>query len=89
MYSQVCLVAFSKNYSFIIYNIIFFILLHMLIIHAFSANIVSVKIVILYGTIDKEVYMKCLEAMANTKKNFCMILNECIYGLKQAMRQYW
>ena len=33
--------------------------------------------------------MECPQGMADVKKDDCVILNKCIYGLVQAARQYY
>ena len=54
----------------------------------YSSKIVGIKTAFLYGDLEEEIYMECPKGMSDVKKDDCIILNKCIYGLVQAVCQY-
>ena len=72
-YSQVLGVNFSENYSPIVNNVTFCILLLMVLHFGYLAKIVDVKTAFLYGDLEEEIYMECPQGMAGTKKDDCII----------------
>ena len=88
-YSQVPHANFSKSYSPVVNNITFCILLLMVLHFGYSAKIVDVETTFLYGDLEVEMYMDCLQGMPDMQKDDCIILNKCIYGLVQVKRQYY
>ena len=88
-YSQVPGVVFSENYSPVINDITFHILLLIVLHFGYLAKIVDVKTAFLYGDLEEEIYMECPQGMKGVKKDDCIILKKCIYGLIQAARQYY
>ena len=88
-YSQVLGIDFSENYSPVVNNITFCILLLMVLHFGYSAKIVDIKTAFLFGDLKEEIYMECPQGMANVKKDDCIILNKCIYGLVEAAHQYY
>ena len=83
-YSQLPGVNFSKNYSPVVINIIFCILLLTVLHFSYSAKIVNVEITFSYGDLKEEIYMEC-----PIGKDDCIILNKCIYGFAKEERQYY
>ena len=57
-YSQVLSVDFSKNYSLVVNDIIFHILLLMVIHFVYSAKIVDAKTIFLYQDFEEEINME-------------------------------
>ena len=55
----------------------------------YSAKIVDVETAFLYGDLEEEIYMECIQGMSNITKDDCIILNKYIYGLVQAACQYY
>ena len=55
----------------------------------YLAKIVDIETTFLYGDLKEEIYMECPQGMSNVKKDDCIILNKCIYGLVQATWQYF
>ena len=55
----------------------------------YSAKIVDVKTAFLYGDLKEEIYMECPQGMKDVKRDDCIILKKCIYGLVQAAWQYY
>ena len=88
-YSQVLGIDFSKNYSLVDNDIIFCILLLMVIHFGLSAKITNVETIFLYGDLKEENFIECPQGMSDRGKDDCIILNKWIYGLVQAVRQYY
>ena len=88
-YSQVPGVIFSENYSLVVNNIIFLILLLTVIYFGYSAIIVNMETDFLYGELEEEIYMEYPQGMSGIGQDDCIILNKCIYTLVQAVRQYY
>ena len=86
-YNQVPGVHFSENYSPILNDITFCILLLMVIHFRFLAKIVDVKTTSYMGTL-KKISMECSQGISDVRKDVCIILYICIYGLVKAVRQY-
>ena len=59
-YSQVPGINFSENYSPVVNNITFLVLLLMVLHFGYSAKIVNIEAVFLYGDLEEEIYMECL-----------------------------
>ena len=55
----------SKNYSPVVDSITFCIMLLMLLHFGYSAKIVNVETVFLYGDLEEEIYMECPQGMSN------------------------
>ena len=67
-YSQIPDVNFSKNYSPVVNDITFCILLLMVLHFGYSAKIVNIETVFLYRNREEEIYMECPKGMSNVKK---------------------
>ena len=81
-------VNFSKNYSPVVNDISFRILLLMFLHFGYTAKIVNDEMAFLYGDLEEEIYMECPRGMADVKKDDCIIFKKSIYGLVQSARQY-
>ena len=55
----------------------------------YLAKMVNVETAFLYGDLEEEIYMEWPQGMSNIIKDGCIILNKCIYGLVQAVCQYY
>ena len=88
-YSQVPGIDFSENYSPVVNDITFCILLLMVLPFGYSAKVVDVKTAFLYGDLEEEIFMECPRRMSDVKKDDCIILDKCIYSLVQAACQYY
>ena len=75
-YSQVPDVNFSENYSLVVNKIIVCILLLMVILFRYSAEIVDVETAFLCGELDEEIYMETPEGMSDIGEDDCIILNK-------------
>ena len=58
-YNQNPGVNFSENYSYLVNNIAYRILLFLMIIYGYEATIVGVETVFLYGDLKEETHMEC------------------------------
>ena len=47
----------------------------------FFIKIVDVETAFLYGELEEEIIMEWPWGMPNIRKDYCIMLNECIYGL--------
>ena len=55
----------------------------------YLAKIIDVETAFLYGDLEEEICMKCLQGMSNVKKDNYIILNKCIYGIVPVACQYY
>ena len=88
-YSQVPGVDFFKNSFPVVNNITFCILLLMVLHFGYLASIVNVENTFLYRDPEEEIHMECPQSMLYKQKDDLIILHKCIYGLVQAVRQYY
>mmetsp|Transcript_8639 Transcript_8639/g.17707 ORF Transcript_8639/g.17707 Transcript_8639/m.17707 type:complete len:87 (+) Transcript_8639:1318-1578(+) len=54
----------------------------------YDAKIVDVEIAFLHGNLDEDIYMEAPEG-SGLGRDECVHLQKAIYGLVQALRQYW
>ena len=82
---------FSENYSPVINDVTFYVLLLMVLHFGCWAKIVDIETAFLYGDLKEEIYMECPKGMTYAKKDDFIMLNKCIYvyGLVQAVHQYY
>ena len=66
-YSQVPGIDFSENYSPVVNNVTFHVLLLMVLYFGYSAKIVNVETAFLYRDLEEEIYMECPQGMTNIK----------------------
>ena len=88
-YSQIPGVDFSENYSPVVHDITFRLLLLAMILFGLSAKIVDVETAFLYGELEEQIFMDIPLGMENAKSDQALELQKCIYGLVQAARQYF
>ena len=86
-YSHIPGVNFSENYSPVVHDVTFQILILIMIVFGIKAKIVDVEIAFLYESLEEEIFMEC-PGMTDAKDDDILALNEFIYGLVQAARQY-
>ena len=94
-YSQVPGVDHKDNFSPVVSEVAFRILLIMGLIYDWDFEIVDIETAFLYGELDEEIYMKIPKGLSvyieDDEKNEdedCVILDKSIYGLVQAARQF-
>ena len=83
-YSQLHSIDFLENYSLVVHNVTFHVLLLMVLHFGYSTKIVNLEMDFLYRALEQEIYMECLHGMSNIKKDNFIILNKFIYGLVQS-----
>jgi len=94
-YSQIPGVDFTENYSPVINDITFRLLILAMMFNRLDAKIVDVETAFLYGTLEEEIYMECPPGMGEVIddcreiEDSILLLRQCIYGLVQAARQYY
>ena len=62
--------------------------------YKWGAVIIDIETAFLYGNLDEEIYLKIPSRYERNNrkkiyKNDCLILNQAIYGLEQAARQFF
>ena len=63
-----------------------------MMIYKWSAKVVDVETVFLYGDLEEEVYMTVLPGITiaeDIQGDETLVLGQCIHGLVQATRQYY
>ncbi len=83
-YSQIPGVDFSENYSQVVHDVTFRILLLVLSVFGLKAKIVDVETAFLYGN---NIYGVPL-GMTDAEEDDVLALNKCNYGLGQVATQY-
>ena len=53
-----------------------------------KAKILDIETAFLNGSLEKEIFMECSPGMTDAKDYDILELNQCIYGLVHAARQY-
>ena len=88
-YSQIPGVDYSSNYSPVVHDITFRVLILAIMLFKLSAKIVDVETAFLHGDLEEEIYMECPEGLEGAnKQEDALLLRRCTYGLVQAARQY-
>ena len=67
----------SENYSPVVNDITFHILLLMIIHFGFLANIFNVETAFLFGDLEGEINMECPQGMTDVGRDDCIISNKC------------
>ena len=88
-YSQIPGVDFTDNYSPVVNDVTFRLILLLWIHFGLTAKIVDVETAFLYGKLDEEIYMQCPQGLKDGGNDKVLLLKQCIYGLVQAARQYY
>ena len=86
-YSQIPGVDFTKNYSPVVNDVTYQIMIIAMIIWSMNGKLVDVETAFLYGDLDEEIFMECPDGMRSSR-NECLRLNKSIYGLVQAARSW-
>ena len=93
-FSQIPGVDHQDSFSPVIYDATFKIILVMWIKYKWEAEITNIEIAFLYGNLDEGIFLKIPDGSKKyTRKkineNDCLILDQAIYGLVQAARQFF
>ena len=79
---------FSENYSSVVNNITFRLLLIAKMVFGLKTKIVDVETAFLYGNLKEQIFMDCPPGLEGVTDEDALLLLQCIYGLVQAARQY-
>ena len=93
-YSQVPGVDHEDNFSLVVVDITYRIIVIMSMVWKFQLEIVDVETAFLYGDLDKEIYtkmpVKIQEILDEADdSDDCVVLDKTLYGLVQAARQFF
>ena len=88
-YSQIPGVDFTENYSPVIHDVTYRLLLILQILFGLKAGIIDVETAFLHGDLDHEIYMDCPEGMEGGDPSKCLLLKKTIYRLVQSARQFF
>ena len=93
-FSQIVGVDFTDNYSPVVNDVTFRVVMARMLIENLKGNEVDIGNAFLNGDLEHEIYMKIPEGYdevisKDVDKQDCVILQKAIYGLVQAARQFW
>ena len=92
-YSQVPGVDYTENYSPVVNDVTFRIMLVLWILKCWDAKIIDIETAFLEGDLDEEIYMRVpdgyYEVFEENDEEEALELLKPIYGLVQAARQFW
>ena len=98
-FSQIAGVDFTDNYSPVVNDVTFRVVVARMIIENMKGKVVDIDNAFLNGDLEHEIYMKIPEGYdevinprvinPRVDKEDCLILQKAIYGLVQAARQFW
>ena len=93
-FSQILSVDFTDNYSPVLKDVTFRVVVARMIIENMKGKVVDINNAFLNGDLEHEIYMKIPEGYdeviyPRVDKEDCLILQKAIYGLVQAARQFW
>ena len=93
-FSQICGMDFTDNYSPVVNNVTFRVVLARMLIENLKGKVVDIDNAFLNGDLEHEIYMKIPEGYdevinKDVDNEDCSILQNAIYGLVQAARQFW
>ena len=93
-FSQIPGVDFTDNYSPVVNDVTFRVVVARMIIESRKGIVVDIDNAFLNGDLEHEIYMQIPEGYnevinPRVEKEDCLILQKTIYGLVQAARQFW
>ena len=93
-FSQIPGVDFTDNYSPVVNDVTFRVVVARMIIENLKGKVVDIDNAFLNGDLEHEIYMKIPEGYDDVinprvDREDCLILQKAIYGLVQAARQFW
>ena len=93
VFSQIPGEDFAENFSPMINNVTFRIVLTRMILEGLDAKVIDIDNAFLNGDVDHEIFMKmpeeCKECIQDYDDGKALKLDQAIYGLVQAARQFW
>ena len=87
-YSQIAGFDSTENYSPVVNDVTFCLILLTMMYFGLTAKIVDVETAFLYGEIEEEIFMEPPPGMEGVTKANISSLSKCIYGLIHAARWY-
>ena len=93
-FSQIPGVDFTDNYSPVVNDVTFRVVVARMLIQNLKGKVVEIDNAFLNGDLEHEIYMKIPEGYdevisKDVDREDCLILQKAIYGLVQAARQFW
>ena len=93
-FSQIPGVDFTDNYTPVVNDVIFRVVVARMLVEKLKGKVVEIDNSFLNGDLEREIYMKIQEGYdevlnKDVNKEDCLILQKIIYGLVQAVRQFW
>ena len=88
-YSQIPGVDFTENYSPVIHDVTYRLLLLIQLAFGLKSRIIDVETAFLHGDLEEEIYMDCPEGMEGGSPDKCLKLEKTIYGLVQSARMFF
>ena len=92
-FSQIPGEDFTENFSPVINDVAFRIILTQMILEGLDAKVVDIENAFLNGDLDHEIFMKIPEGYKECIQDYdedtALKLDKAIYGLVQAARQFW
>ena len=92
-FSQIPGEAFTENFSPVINDVNFRIILTRMILEGLDAKVLDIDNALLNGNLDHEIFMKIPEGYKECIQDYdedkALKLDKAIYGLVQAARQFW
>ncbi len=87
-YSQIPSINFTKNYTPVMNDVTWCILLVAMIVWGMDAIIVDMEMAFLYGKLEEGIYINLPEGMEGDDSE-CLLLLKALYGLMQGAHQWW
>ena len=92
-YSQIPGVDYTDNFAPVAHDVTFRIALATMMVEKLDSFVMDVETAFLYGYIEEEIFMKSPIGMEEidpgSSPDDCYQLKKVIYGLCQAVRQFW
>ena len=93
-FSQISVLDFTNNYSPVVNDVTFRVVVARMLIEILKGKVVDIDNAFLNGDLEHEIYMKIPEGYdevisQGVDKEDSLILQNAIYGLFQAARQFW
>ncbi len=82
-YSQIPGVDFSENYSPVVHDITFRLLLVLKIVYGFRAKVADINTAFVWGDLEEAIFMDCPKGLQAAKPTDALVLKKSIYGLVQ------
>ena len=88
-YSQIPGVDYTENYSPVIHDCTYRLLIVLQLLFKLQSRIIDVETAFLHGDLTEEIYMDCPQGMDGGRPDLCLKLEKTIYGLVQSARMFF